>query len=1305
MIPILYAGNEQQFLHNGFGRLADAITCTATEERNGQYELEMTYPISGIHYQDIALGRIIFAKTEEGGNNQAFIIYKISRPIDGIVTINAEHISYLLNGFVVMPFTATSCADAFLHIAPNMAVSTPFTFGTNVSSNVGFTLSAPRSARSLLGGEQGSILDVYGGYDYKFDNFSVYLYDHRGNDNAVTIRYGKNLTDLKDTDDSTNIYTGIVPFWQDSESNTIVYLTEKVVYTTHADDYPYKILRTIDFSSDFETQPTQEQLRAKAEQYIASHGSVWKPKNNIDVSFVNLGQTEEYKDIIALQRVRLCDIVTVIYEKLGVHVKTKVIKTVYNVLTEKYDSISLGDTTYSLAKAVQAAIDAPTVEETNSSIRAAVDRATKLIQGGLGGHVVFGTNSNGEPEEILIMDTDDVLTAVNVIRMNVNGIGFSTNGYNGPFTTAWTIDGHFVADFIDTGHLNADLLTVGTISDVNSSNYWNLETGEFRLASTVTVGGKTVSEIAEEEAGSTLTDWVSNTYSPDMQTLNGLIDGKAETWYQSSDPSTAWTTATDKDKHVGDLWYNTTNDTTWYYQKSGSTYSWQQQNIPQAVFDEIDGKAQIFITQPVPPYNVGDLWCEGASGDILSCVTAKTAGQSYAAADWEKKNKYTDNSALTTFITTTYATDKANLESQIDGKAETWYQSTDPATAWTTTELKDAHVGDLWYNTTNDTTWYYQKSGSTYSWQQQNIPQAVFDKIDGKAQIFITQPVPPYNVGDLWCEGASGDILSCVTAKTAGQSYAAADWEKKNNYVDSADVTGEINSYDQTLNQNAIFNKLTNNGAAQGIFLQNGDLFINGTYIQADTISASALTAQAKTDLQPLHNYLPFDIFDNISRWEINAKAVSYATITVDGQQKTALVLDGTDISSYTASYQTQVKSSLIGNPKVNISFKYQTDRDVTPAIQQFVYIYYRNTDANNTYYERGWNTGGVLIPANTEQSISISADPITGYSNRSISPIYSPKFGFRFFPNCKTYIYDIEVTSVNEDYTNAKLEFTVDGLDSTVQKGSLISNINQSAEAVTINASKINLTGALSLQGDFHCYQTGINANYAYLNDGMLAFFNNNNNVFTINSVGRYSDLPGIYFGDPNDSSADEKTRLTSGAIRTPTLYVGSNPNLISANMVVDCESTFTDEAIFEAQPQFDKGFYVPYTNTISNVNGPIMFYEDVYNSGGGVEFVSDRRKKRNIKDLVTEKARSFIMALKPVKYKFIKAISKSDRYHHGFIAQDVRQAMPEDWGLYCENKDNDFIGLRYDELIADMVKVIQDQEQRIAALERKVQ
>ena len=476
MIPILYEGTETSFTTNGLGRLSDAITCKVTEERNGSYELEMTYPVSGIHFEDITEGKIILAQPHDGGLTEPFIIYRIEKPLNGICTIKGEHISYRLCDIVAMPFTAGTIQEAFGLIPSKSATSNPFNFTTDIVSSVGYTLDHPMSVRGMLGGESGSILDTYGQGDYEFSRFDVTLHSERGADNGVTLRYGKNITDLKNVIDMSNVYTGIVPYWTDGE-NTVV-LPEKVILSEHSGDYPFYIIKPVDFSSDYEEQPTEAQLRDRAQRYITNNEG-WKIRNNITVSFVALWDTEEYKEIAPLERVNLCDTVHVKYSPLGVDFSTKVVKTDYNVLLERYNSITLGDTYYSLNDYFDGEI-AQSEEEQSTHMQKAIARATKLIQGGLGGHVVFNVNADGEPQEILIMDTDDIQTAVNVIRMNLNGIGFSTNGYNGPFTTAWTIDGHFVANFIDTGVLNANIIKAGVLQDEGGNTSFNLATGALR---------------------------------------------------------------------------------------------------------------------------------------------------------------------------------------------------------------------------------------------------------------------------------------------------------------------------------------------------------------------------------------------------------------------------------------------------------------------------------------------------------------------------------------------------------------------------------------------------------------------------------------------------------------------------------------------------------------------------------------------------------------------------------------------------------------------------------------------------------
>lgn len=450
MIPILYSPTETIFTTNGLGGLSDCISCEVTEERNGAYTMEIVYPIDGLHFDDIAHSSIIKAIPSDGATEQLFRVYKISKPLNGKVTIEAEHISYQLSFIPVSPFTASNCAGALSGLVNHSMEANPFTVWTDKETSATYKQALPNSFRAQLGGVQGSILDVYGG-EYEFDNYTVKLHASRGADNGVTLRYGKNITDIKQEENIENTITGICPYWTDSDGNTV---TGDIQYAEGADNFPYKRTVVMDFSSDYENQPTKAELEAHARSYISSN-RVGVPRISIDVSFIALWQTEEFKNIANLERVKLCDTVTVEFEKLGISAKAKVVETVYDVLKERYTSIEIGESRTDLASTLSEMQSAVNQTPTEGFMRQAINHANSLLSGGLGGHVVINRNANGEPNEILIMDTDNKDTAVNVIRMNVNGIGFSTTGYDGDYTTAWTIDGHFNADFIKAGTINA----------------------------------------------------------------------------------------------------------------------------------------------------------------------------------------------------------------------------------------------------------------------------------------------------------------------------------------------------------------------------------------------------------------------------------------------------------------------------------------------------------------------------------------------------------------------------------------------------------------------------------------------------------------------------------------------------------------------------------------------------------------------------------------------------------------------------------------------------------------------------------
>lgn len=489
MIPILYDYSEKRFITNGIGRLRDCISCVVTEERNGVYELEFDYPITGEHYADIVEGQSVIGVThDESGDIQPFDVYARSAPIDGVVTFYAHHISYRLANMVVMPFTATSLSEAMALIPRYTQGLNAFTYWTDKTTTGDYAVEVPTAIRGMLGGQENSLLDVYGSGDYEFDRFTVKLHANRGTNSGVTIRYGKNLTDITDRIDTSGSYNAVVPYYVTPDGEVVTLPETMLVYSgatrktatlTEENllilrdennapiELAYRTLEVLpmDLSDEFEETPTEDELRAAAEARF-NNSRAWLPSENIEVDFMQLWQSPEYEAFAPLQRVRLCDTVSVYYEDLGVEaVEEKVIKTVWNVLLDRYDSIELGQLSTTLADAISGTVEAAIYE--NVPTYDALTGMFDLIRGGLGGYVYLKPNANGKPEEILIMDEPDIADAVNIIRMNKNGIGFSQNGYNGPFNSAWTIDGTFYADWIKAG----------IISDAAGLNSWNMNTG------------------------------------------------------------------------------------------------------------------------------------------------------------------------------------------------------------------------------------------------------------------------------------------------------------------------------------------------------------------------------------------------------------------------------------------------------------------------------------------------------------------------------------------------------------------------------------------------------------------------------------------------------------------------------------------------------------------------------------------------------------------------------------------------------------------------------------------------------------
>lgn len=348
MIPILYTKDETAFASNGLGRLVECIRCEVTEERNGIYECEFDYPISGRFCNEMMEnGGVIFVTHDDNGDKQAFDIYGYSAPIDGVVTFNAHHISYRLNGVIVTPFNANSCAAALQGIKTHSANNNPFTFSTDKTASGPYTVATPSNARGLLAGNAGSVLDIYGTGEYKFDMFNVGLFLHRGRNTDVQIRYGKNLTDITSALDKSATFNAIAPYWTNGEE-TVTLPEVYIALSGETDIYCVPV----DLTADFENKPTVGELRADANRYLSTiNPNV--PDENITIDFAALWQTTDYEDVAALERVGLCDTVSIYFEALGVtQAQAKIIKVVYDVLRERYISMEFGKVQTTLAEAI-----------------------------------------------------------------------------------------------------------------------------------------------------------------------------------------------------------------------------------------------------------------------------------------------------------------------------------------------------------------------------------------------------------------------------------------------------------------------------------------------------------------------------------------------------------------------------------------------------------------------------------------------------------------------------------------------------------------------------------------------------------------------------------------------------------------------------------------------------------------------------------------------------------------------------------------------------------------------------------------
>lgn len=538
---------------------------------------------------------------------------------------------------------------------------------------------------------------------------------------------------------------------------------------------------------------------------------------------------------------------------------------------------------YTLSQQVQAE-SKKNLKDERTAREKAIEELSQRLSESSGTYTTVETQPDGS--NIYYLHNKPQLSDSDIIwKMTAEAWAVSTDGgqhWNG----GMTVDGDVIARILTATGVNADWINTGTIKaidkDGNTTFLVDVTTGRVVInADSVQIKGKDVNAIAKEKAETEVNNFISNTYTTDINNLQSQIDGQIETFFYDYEPTlqnipaSGWTTNEERKKHEGDLFYWKSKGYAYRFMQDGATWKWQlvqDTDITLALAaaekaqDTANHKRRVFVVQPEPPYDIGDLWTQGSNGDLMRCKVARASG-SYSVDDWEKASKYTDDSSLDLFINGVFKDSLNSLKTQIDGKIETWYQPNDPSVKWTKTEEypwcdidgnkildesgneivlvweseKVEHEGDLWHNTTDNTQWIY-KSGI---WQPQSIPDELLDKIDGKSSVYMVQPKPPYYEGDLWVTTNSEGKASLKTSfvNRINGEFTASDWIDFK-YADKDDIKNAIDNYDTSLGQDEVFNKLTKGGTEQGIYIQDGKVYINAKYILAGLLAGERINGR-----------------------------------------------------------------------------------------------------------------------------------------------------------------------------------------------------------------------------------------------------------------------------------------------------------------------------------------------------------------------------------------------------------------------------------------------------------------------------
>ncbi|HFK1403095.1 TPA: phage tail spike protein, partial [Bacillus cereus] len=455
MYPILYPANEKKFENNGLGIITDVEEISVVEELNGQFELEMTVPIQTCNRLNIEKRMFIFVDANETDQGQPFRIYEYDKADDYTMFIRAKHITFDTEKQFIESYKndRVKTVEALNEILTRSEPKKPWIAWSDIDTETKVNLERQQTS-DCIQGVRGSMLDSFGG-EIKRDMYRFEFHKQRGRDNGVLIAFQKNMTGIDVKLDIDSVATRIFPYAQGENEGDIIILPERFIDSPYINNYDDILIRVV----EIQDVKSVEQLRNKAKSFFVNN-KIDIPKMSAKISFVPLQKVAGYEKYAVLERVALGDTVHCSHPDFPEVTAAKVIRTDYDPISEMYHSIEIGDAKFSLTGSQKGLEDKikDDIENNKSEWRKIIDQVTDKITGNSGGHVVLHPKNN--PSEIFVMDKDDINLAKQVLRINKEGIGFSKNGVNGPFETAWTVDGVFLADFIKAGKLNADLINV-----------------------------------------------------------------------------------------------------------------------------------------------------------------------------------------------------------------------------------------------------------------------------------------------------------------------------------------------------------------------------------------------------------------------------------------------------------------------------------------------------------------------------------------------------------------------------------------------------------------------------------------------------------------------------------------------------------------------------------------------------------------------------------------------------------------------------------------------------------------------------